>query len=198
MISAIHKRPAIILPEILEINQPSSVSLYSVKEWARVHARSVQSVKEEGLGQIPKGYPLKFFVDGGKILQNNQLGTNALELPGQMPREAFTSFDVCFGGRGGGGILLGAGCDGYDAVAPQSLFVFLFGVLELWMCRGLHYRCCQWNMLKCTLSFTVVGAWPREHIHAGKKRHDQRTLHVHWDRHFRKGCTSFEREYQNI
>lgn len=60
-------------------------------------------MKEEALGQIPKGYPLKFFVDGGKILQNNQLRTNALELPEQKPREAFTSFGVCFGGQGWGG-----------------------------------------------------------------------------------------------
>lgn len=66
-------------------------------------------------------------------------------------------------------MVLGAGCDGYDAAAPQSLSVFLLGVLELWMCRGLQYCCGQWNMLKCTLSFTVVWAWPQGHIHAGKK-----------------------------
>lgn len=134
-------------------------------------------MKEEALGQIPKGYPLKIFVDGGKILQNNQLRTNALELPGQKPREAFTSFGVMlWGGQGRGGkgeegvvIVYGAGCDGYDFAAPQSLSVFLLGVLELWMCRGLHYCCGQWNMLKCTLSFTTVGAWSRAHIHGWKK-----------------------------
>lgn len=89
-------------------------------------------------------------------------------------------------GVGGGVIVLGAGCDGYNVAGPQSLSVFLLGVLELWMCRGLHYCFGQWNMLKCTLSFTAVGVWPRAHIHAGKKRHDQRTLLVHWGCHFRK------------
>lgn len=109
-------------------------------------------MKEEA--QIPKGY-LNFFVDDGKILQNNQLQTNALELPGQQPREDFTLFGVCFGGqrRGEAGvvIVLEAGCDGYDVAAAQSLSVFLLRVLELRMCRGLHYCCGQWNMLKCTL-----------------------------------------------
>lgn len=71
-------------------------------------------------------------------------------------------------------------------VWPQSLSVFLLGVLELWMCRGLHYCCGQWNMLKCTHSFTALGVWPRAHIHAGKKRHDKRTLHVYRDCHCRK------------
>lgn len=159
MTSAIHKRPVIILPEILWINQPSSVSLYSVKEWERVHARSVQSVKEEALGQIPKGYPLKFFVDGGKILQNNQLRTNALELPGQTPREAFI-WCMFWGSREGGRgvvIVLRGGYDGYDVAAPQSLSVFL---LVFWNCRcaeacttavvngtcwGAHFHSLRWG-----------------------------------------------------
>lgn len=137
-------------------------------------------MKEGALGQIPKGYPLKIFVDGGKILQNNQLRTNAPELPGQKSREGFHSgppFGVSFGGQWRV-IVLGAGGDGYEVVAPQSLSVFLLGVLELWMCRGLQYYCGQRNMLKCTLSFTTMWVWPRGHIHATKKRHDQRALLV--------------------
>lgn len=65
-------------------------------------------MKERALGQIPKGYPLKNFVDGGKILHNNQLRTNALELLGQKPREGFHTeppFGVYFGGQARGGVL---------------------------------------------------------------------------------------------
>lgn len=85
-------------------------------------------MKEEALGQIPKGYPLNFFVDDGKILENNQLRTNALELPGQSHVRPLLHLVYVLGdrrGRGAGGakggggeggmvIVLGAGCDGYD------------------------------------------------------------------------------------
>lgn len=48
---------------------------------------------------------------------------------------------------------------GYEAAASQSLSVVLLGVLELWMCKGLQYCCGQWNMLKCTFSFSVAWVW---------------------------------------
>lgn len=67
-------------------------------------------------------------------------------------------------GRGGGVGAWGEGL-GYEAAASQSLSVVLLGVLELWMCKGLQYCCGQWNMLKCTLSFSVAGVWSHK-VHA--------------------------------
>ena len=60
----------------------------------------------------------------------------------------------------------GVGNLGYEAAAPQSSSVVLPGILELWMCKGLQYCGGQWNMLKCTLSFSVAGVWLWGHIHA--------------------------------
>lgn len=53
----------------------------------------------------------------------------------------------------------------YEGAALQSPSVVLYGILELWICKGLQYCTGQWNMLKRTLSFTVAGVWLRGHAY---------------------------------
>lgn len=171
MTSAIHKRPFLILPEIL--GDKSTLQCQPLlSERMRESARQKCAKRERGSPRLnskrlpPKNFCWWWQNPSKQSAQNKRTGA-----AGAKATWGFHFIWYMFWGSGEGGrwvvIVLRDGRDGYDVAATLFLSVFLLGVLELWMCRGLHYCCGQWNMLKWTLSFIAVGrgqehtCWPK-------------------------------------